>query len=273
MARTLTRRRTARSTDAYSPADEPEEANLPDDEEEDERPSRGSRRGNSKRRSDALHTEEARPSRRSRRAPDEDDEDTEPAPKVGGKGWGSYEKTKQATSSFPDDFKASGEAVIVHFLDDEPFLVYLQHWIERQGKRSWTCLENRCPLCDDAGDKPSQQVLFNVVDFTDPEDPQVKVWRAGPMIADILKNFAKDKKTSPLNRDDLYFSVSKQTKNKKTTYYITPVKERDLLDDWDIEPLTDEDLEEFDGKAYDEDILQVNSRTELKTIVRELLND
>jgi hypothetical protein len=93
------------------------------------------------------------------------------------------------------------------------------------------------------------------------------------MVADILKNYAKDKKTSPINRDDLYFSVRKETKNKKTNYYITPVKERDLLDDWDIEPLSEDDLETFDAKAYDEDILQVTRRTELKVIVREILND
>jgi hypothetical protein len=269
VARTLTRRRTARDTEAYSPAEEPEDERGYDDEE-DERPARGSRRGS---RRESLHTEEAdTSSRRSRRSRD-DDEDEEPAPKVGGKGWGSYEKTKQATSSFPDNFKATSESVIVKVLDEEPFLVFLQHWIERKGKKSWTCLESKCPLCDDAGDKPSQQICFNVVDFTDPEDPQIKVWQVGPMIADILKNYSKDKKTSPINRDDLYFSVSKDTKNKKTNYYITPVKERDLLDDWDIDPLTEEDLEEFDSKAYDEDILQVTRRTELKQIVREILND
>ncbi|MDX3260726.1 hypothetical protein PV336_16015 [Streptomyces sp. MI02-2A] len=270
MARTLTRRRTKRDTDAYSPADEPEDEKGYDEEEEDERPARGSRRGS---RRASVNTQEDKPSRRSRRAQDEDDEEEkEPPAKVGGKGWGSYEKTKQATSNFPDDFKASGEAVIVKFLDDEPFLVYLQHWIERTGKRSFTCLENRCPLCDDLGDKPSQQVLFNIVDFTDPDDPQVKVWRAGPMIADILKNFANDRKTSPLNRDDLYFSVSKQTKNKKTNYYITPVKERDLEDDWDVAPLSEDELTEFDDNAYGEDILQVSTRNELKTIAREALD-
>jgi hypothetical protein len=268
MARQLTRRRTAAATEAYTPADD-EQDEHGYAEEETERPARGSRRGS---RRESLHTEEAPASRRSRR-PQEDDEDDEPAPKVGGKGWGSYEKTKSATSSFPENFKVTGESVVVKILDDEPFLVFLQHWIERKGKRSWTCLENRCPLCDDAGDKPSQQVCFNVVDFTDPDDPQVKIWQFGPMVADILKNYSKDKKTSPINRDDLYFSVRKESKNNKTNYYITPVKERDLLDDWDIDPLEEEDLEEFDGKAYDEDVLQVNTRSELKQVAREILND
>ncbi|MFE9525209.1 hypothetical protein [Streptomyces sp. NPDC006631] len=268
MARTLTRRRTAASTEAYTPADD-EQDEHGYAEEETERPARGSRRGS---RRESLHTEEADTSRRSRREQDED-EDDEPAPKVGGKGWGSYEKTKSATSGFPENFKVTNESVVVKILDAEPFLVFLQHWIERKGKRSWTCLENKCPLCDDAGDKPSQQVCFNVVDFTDPNDPQVKIWQFGPMVADILKNYSKDKKTAPINRDDLYFSVRKESKNNKTNYYITPVKERDLDDDWDIEPLDDDDLEEFEGKAYDEDVLQVNSRSELKQIAREILND
>jgi hypothetical protein len=270
MPRTLTRRRTAAATEAYTPADDEQEEHGYAEEEETERPARGSRRS----RRESLHTEEAPASRRSRRASEEDDEeDNEPAPKVGGKGWGSYEKTKSATSGFPENFKVTNEAVVVKILDEEPFLVFLQHWIERKGKRSWTCLESRCPLCDDAGDKPSQQIAFNVVDFTDPEDPVVKVWQFGPMVADILKNYSKDKKTAPINRDDLYFSVSKQSKNSKTTYYITPVKERDLLDDWDIDPLTEEDLEEFDSKAYDDSVLHVNTRNELKQIAREILND
>jgi hypothetical protein len=269
MPRTLTRRRTTRDTEAYSP--EPGDTNLPEDDEEDERPARGSRRGS---RRESLHTEKAAaPSRRSRRSSEDDDEDDEPAPKVGGKGWGSYEKTKSATSSFPTDFKVTDDEVIVKFLDDEPFFVYLQHWIERQGKRSWTCLESKCPLCDDAGDKPSQQVCFNVVDFTDPESPELKMWKVGPTIADILKNFSKNKKTAPINRDDLYFSVSKERKNKKTTYFIRPVKERDLEGDWDTDPLTDEDLEEFEAKAYDENAVQVNTRAELKAIAAEILND
>jgi hypothetical protein len=248
MARTLTRRRSTRDTEAYTPADEPDES---------------------------LHTEEASTSsRKSRRSREEEpEEDKEPTPKVGGKGWGTYEKTKQATSSFPDNFKVTNEQVLIKILDEEPFLVFLQHWIERKGKRSWTCLESRCPLCDDAGDKPSQQVSFNVVDFTDPDDPQLKVWQFGPMVADILKNFSKDKKTSPINRADLYFAVSKETKNNKTTYFIVPVKERDLGDDWDTDPLTDDDLDEFDAKAYDEDVLHVNTRSELKTIASEILND
>jgi hypothetical protein len=268
MARTLTRRRSARSTDAYSPADEPEDERY--EEEEDERPARGSRRGS---RRESLHTEEAPASRRSRRpSKDEDDEDDEPTPSVGGKGWGSYEKSKQANSSFPDDFKVTNEEVLLKFLDEEPFWVYLQHWIERKGKRSWTCLEVRCPLCDDAGDKPTQQVCFNVVDFTDPKDPKVKVWKVGPMVADILKNFAKNDKTKPINRDDLYFSARKESKNNKTNYYITPVKERDIYDDWDVDP-DNVDLDALEDDAYDESVFKVNSRSELKQIAREILND
>jgi hypothetical protein len=267
MARTLTRRRAPRSTDAYSPAEEPEDERY--DDEEDERPARGSRRGS---RRESLHTEEAPASRRSRRPAKDEEEDDEPSPSVGGRGWGSYEKTKQATSSFPDDFKVTGDEVLFKFLDDEPFWVYLQHWIERKGKRSWTCLEVRCPLCDDAGDKPSQQVCFNVVDFTDPQDPKVKVWKVGPMVADILKNFAKSDKTKPLNRDDLYFSARKETKNNKTNYYIIPVKERDIYDDWEVDP-DDVDLDALEADAYDETIFKVNSRSELKQIAREILND
>lgn len=272
--RTLTRRRTARDTDSYTPT-EPDEDNLPEDDEEDERPARGSRRS----RRDSLHTQEDKPSRRSRRTRDEDDDDDEddeprePRPKVGGSGWGTYQKTRSKNSGFPDDFKVTDEEVLFKLLDAEPFFVYMQHWIERQGKKSFTCLESKCPLCDDAGDKPSQQICFNVIDFTDPDDPQIKVWRVGPMVADILQNFSKNKKTAPLDREDLYWSVRKERKNKKTNYFITPVKERDLEDDWDVEPLDDDALGEFRDKAYDEDAIQVSTRAELRKIASEIYDD
>lgn len=281
MTRTLTRRRTARDEVAYTPADDGD-----DEDQAQETTARGARRGG---RREALNTEEDKPAPRrgSRRAQadDDDDEDEKPArgsrrggrteeeppQKVGGKGWGEYERTK--SSAFPDDFKVTDEAVLIKLLDEEPFHVFLQHWIERKGKKSWICLENKCPLCDDAGDKPSQQICFNVVDFTDPEDPQVKMWRFGPMVADILRNYSKDKKTSPINKDDLYWSVSKETKKSKTTYYITPVKERDVADDWDIEPLGDEDFEEFESQMYGDDAIHVNTRAELREIAREIMND
>lgn len=272
--RTLTRRRTARDTDSYTP-EEPEDDNLPEDDEEDERPARGSRRS----RRESLHTQEDKPSRRSRRTRDEDDDDDEddeprePRPQVGSKGWGGYEKTRSKNSTFAQDFKLTDEETLVKVLDAEPFFVYMQHWIERQGKKSFTCLEVKCPLCDDLGDGPSQQICFNVIDFTDPDDPQLKIWRVGPTVADIFKNFSKNKKTAPIDREDLYWSVRKERKNKKTSFFITPVKERDLEDDWDIAPLEADELKEFADKAYDESAIQVNTRAELRKIAAEVMDD
>lgn len=277
MPRTLTRRRTAKDTDAYTPADdEDEETTAQDEGDEDERPRarRGSRRstGKSSRRS-RLHTEDDE---------DDDEEDAEKprssrkrseAPASGGKGWGSYNKQKSESGDFPENLKVTDEAILIKFLDDEPFYVYRQHWIERSGKKSFTCLSDNCPLCDELGDRPRLQVLFNVIDFTDADNPEVKVWTVGTRVAGALKNFAADKKTSPLNRENLYWSVSKSGKGSKTQYSINPVKERDLEEDWDIEPLTADDIEDFDGQAYDESIVQFQTRKQLREIVDEVLDE
>jgi hypothetical protein len=216
---------------------------------------------------------------RSRREPDEDEED-EPRTKrkspagrplsTAGKGWGSYNKQKSEGGDYAEQLKVTDEAVLIKFLEDEPFVVYRQHWLERQGKRSFTCHGEGCVLCDDLGDKPRLQACFNVVDLTDPDNPEVKVWIVGTRVAGALKNFAADKKTAPLDRENLYWAVSKSGTGSKTQYTITPVKERDLAEDWDFEPLTSEEIEDFRKDAYDESIVDVQTRKQLEEIVEEL---
>lgn len=268
MARTLTRRPAADDTDETT---------------ETEAPRRGSRRS----------TEDEAP-KRSRRAPlhteddsegDEPDEDEAPRSSRGRRqaeperdtasGWGGYEKHKSAGSDFPDNLVVTDEAILIKVLDDAPFAVYLQHWIERKGKKSFTCNEENCPLCDDLGDKPKTQAMFNVVDYTDPDNPVVRPWTVGNLVANLFKNYAKDKKTAPINRDDLYWSVSKSGGGSKgrVAYQVTPVKERDLGDDWDMDPATEADLDKFDAAKYGKDLVQYSTRKQLQEIADEALGD
>ena len=247
MARTLTRRRSSDSATAkkYEPVDDVASTPTSDDS------------GDS-----------APRFRRRTAAPKDRPKVTKP--KVAA-GWDAADAAKN--DDFPDELEVTDEAILIHFLDGEPFAVYKQHWIERKGKKSWICLKDNCPLCEDIGDRPQAKILFNVVDFTDPENPVNKLWTVGSRVSTTLKNLNKDKKVGPIDRDDLYFSVSKSGSGTKTVYVITPVKARDVDEDWDIEPLSDEEIDDFNAKAYESDVVEYHTKNQLTEIADEILGD
>ena len=246
MARTLTRRRSSDSATAkkYEPVDDV--ASTPTTEDSEDSAPRGRRR-----------TKQA-------------DKPKVTKPKVA-KGWDAADAAKN--DDFPDELEVTDEAILVHFLDGAPFAVYKQHWIERKGKKSWICLGDNCPLCEDTGDRPQAKILFNVVDFTDPENPVNKLWTVGSRVSTTLKNLNKDKKVGPIDRDDIYFSVSKSGSGTKTVYVVTPVKERDVDEDWDIDPLSAEEIDEFNAKAYESDVVEYHTKNQLTEIADEILGD
>lgn len=240
-----------------------------DDEDEDEAP-RGRR---SRSRDD--DDEDDRPSR-SRRSRDDDDEGDDrprkkrPGKSTVGKGWGGYESVKGLSSDYVNAWKIPTKRTLIKILDEEPFSTFAEHWLDdRKGKKSFVCLGEDCPLCEDLGDRPSAYALFNILDLTDPDSPKVEVWKTGKRVAGTLLEYAKDKKTAPLNREDLYWSIFKSgEKGGNVQTNLNPVKARDLLDDWDCEPFTEEELEDFTLHT-EEEFVYINSRKELKAIAAE----
>lgn len=293
--RTISRR--SRDENAYE--DEPRSSRK--DADEDDRPSRGrSRRddrdeepprGRTRRTRDEEPEDEPRGrSRRSRDAdPEEDDRprrsrrDSDDSPREGsrrpskstvGKGWGGYDEVKGSGSDYVNTWKLPTKATLIKILDAEPFTTYAEHWLDEitKGKRSFVCLGEDCPLCDDLGDRPSGYALFNILDLTNPDNPKVEVWKAGKRVAGMLKNYSDDKKTSPLNREDLYWSIFKSgEKGGNVQTNLNPVKARDLLEDWDVDPFTDDELDEFEKDLHvEEDVVYINSRKDLKEVAENL---
>lgn len=264
MTRTLTRR-------SSKPAEEEEETPTAS---RSRRPLRGSSRSTSKPEPEDIE--------------EEDDDDDEPAPRsrrrIDSKedkpkrtissGWSGYTKVRKETNEFAKNLEVTDEELVIKFLDKEPFATFNQHWIERKGKRSWPCTDE-CPLCD-LGDKAKTQVMLNVLEFSDPDNPTVVVWQVGTMVADIIAGFAKSSKTSPIDRSDLYFSVNKTGGGKRggrVSYNLRPIKERDLLADWDVEPLTEEEIEAYGEKAYGDDIVQIPTQRQLEEIADEISDE
>jgi hypothetical protein len=143
-------------------------------------------------------------------------------------------QSPQSSGGYINDFRFSEDSQLVKFLDSEPLAVYSQHWIERAGKRSWTCLGNeKCPLCS-IGDKPSRKVAFAIANLSSPDGAVAEVLTVSPKTMQILNRYHQDRSTGPLDR--LYYSMSKTGSGPKTVFNILPVKARDLEEDWGLDP-------------------------------------
>lgn len=222
-----------------------------------------------RRRRDEDEDEETTP-RRSRRVADEDDEDDdEPAPvkrksrrarpepedvdeETGdedsdeeaavipiSRGREQIKKNRPVGEGGMAFFKWDEEPQLVKFLSNEPW-AYDQHWVTRDGKQSFPCMGKGCPLCA-IGVKVSQKVVYPILNLTPPkgEDPIVQTVEIGVTLEETLIAYDADKKTGPLDR--LWWSMSRtegarsRGSRKKYNYVFTPVKDRDLEEDWEID--------------------------------------
>lgn len=272
MPRAATRRRSRRDEDEYDEPTAEEETprrgrSRTRDEDDDARPARA-------RRSRSHDEDEERPARRRSRDEHEsdpdDDERKERFKKSVGSGWSGLDDRK-VSGDFPDNFKPSEDAVLIKFLDDEPVVAWREYWLAgKSGKKSYVQLADDDPLAQQ-GNKATAKAAFNIVSFAH-DEPVLKVWTVGQKVGEIIQGYAQESRTKPINREDLYFSVRRTGSQKKgwnTT--VNPVKERDLDEDWGIEPLSDDELADFEELAWDaEKVVHVNTWSELQTIADEL---
>jgi hypothetical protein len=221
-------------------------------------------------------TEEALKGRRSigNKRSDAGEETESAAPNIGSEGWEGYDKESVGSSAFPDRFTLTTKKQVIHFVDEKPFFNWKQHWINRTGKRSWTCLKTEenptgCPLCESLGDKAATQTVFNVVVFDKEGEASLTYWQVGKGFGDTIRQFVTEKATNPLNKADLYFTVARSDGKGAKDLYMQAVKARDLEEDWDIVPLSDEELVEFESQKHDKSIIKIDTRKQLREIVDE----
>ena len=212
----------------------------------------------------------------------DDDDDEQPefesaapsnAAKVIRRGWGAVEQAKSADSPYAQRLRVGDDPVIIKFLEDEPYATYRQHWVERQGQKSFTCIadidEKGCPLCD-AGSRPATRFAFNVVLLSSDSEPVIKSYEVGPRVIDQLKNFHTDPRQGPLSKH--YWAVSRTGKGPTSATNHQLVKERDL-EEWGIDTPNEGDFEIFRKQAYTPDIIQIPSRKDLIQIAMEDLSE
>lgn len=170
-------------------------------------------------------------------------------------------------SDFPNQFTVEEDEKLIKFLEDEPCANYKQHWADwmpKGSKLSYTCPGEDCPICDEVGDRPDLKTCFNVIDFTDPEHPEVKLLVVGMKVEQLIEKLHNDPKTGPLTKG--YFAIYKSGDKKRTQTNLRPVKERDLPDDWDLEPLTDKQIAKYEEKCWDESAIPVTPKATLRQV-------
>lgn len=186
------------------------------------------------------------------------------------RGWGNVDSTKQADSPYAQRLKIDEKPVIVKFLEDEPYSSFRMHWVERQGQKSFTCIadmhEQGCPLCD-AGHRPNPRFAFNVALLNEDGDSLVRSYEVGPRVIDSLKNFHMNPSMGPLSKH--YWAISRSGKGPTSQTNHQMVRARDLEEEWNIAPLTDEGISSVKSQAYDESIVPIPSRKTLVSIASE----
>lgn len=236
---------------------------------------------------DDTATDEA-PRRRSKYSEEDDGDDSsaeeirqlkDAAKSTIKRGWAAAENVKSSDNMFANRLQLSDEPVVVKFLEDDPYVSYKQHWIERQGQKSFTCIADLdpkgCPLCA-AGDRPVSRYSFNVAllnpdENGEPVDPILRSFDVGNKVIDALKAFHQDPRQGPLPKH--YWAISRSGKKQTSQTNLNVIKERDLLEEWDITPPTDEALDKVRKQAYTPDIVFISTRKTLLEIANEELGD
>jgi hypothetical protein len=184
-------------------------------------------------------------------------------------GWGAAEsKLTTKSSEYPNDFKFTKEPQLVRFLEDAPFAVYQQHWIEREGKKSFVCLEDECPLCIIAGDKPRGRFAFNVLVLSG-EEQTVQILTAPPTFARMLRSANDDERRGPLTKH--YWAISREGTGPQTTFNLERVRVTDLAEEWEMDAES-VDVLAANAVKYDASTVYVSPKDEMTTIARSLIN-
>ena len=175
----------------------------------------------------------------------------------------------KVSKQYANDFKFEEEVQLIKFFPIDNVMSFSQHWVQRQGKKSFICLgTSQCPLCR-AGNKAENKFAFSVINLMD-EDPSVQMMTVGLRLYGQLEKLNGDPKTGPLDR--LFWAVSKSGQGTKTSYSIMPVKERDLPEDWDLD-VSEISAAIRDLKPLGPSALRISTRDELAEIAHEIPED
>jgi hypothetical protein len=195
------------------------------------------------------------------------------------------------TGAYPE-FKPDETERVVQMIDDDMIAGYYFHWVEEaDGRKSFLCLANPsednfiggdgergCPLCecDKITKAPQFRAIFNVVELSDwdKKHPEVAVLETGVTLAGLIADAAESARSGPINRDDIAFAVKRTSSGegvkRKYTFQFTPIKTRDLVEDYGVQALTDEQRADLLTRRYDAVIVKRDTFEDLANLVDDL---
>jgi hypothetical protein len=204
---------------------------------------------------------------------DDFDVDARPAQKAESSavssGWDAAEKLTVSTGDFPVDFKHSETAQVIRFLDPAgPFASYKQHFLSnKEGKKSYVCLGATCPLCTVLKHRAEDKRGFTIANLsTDPFSRQILT--ATPRLFKTLSAINSSPQ-GPINKEGMYWGLSRTGIKQTTVYHVTPIKARDLSDDWNIDQAAAEAAIAA-MEPYPASTIRENSYAELLEIAQDL---
>ena len=171
-----------------------------------------------------------------------------------------------SAKTYATDFKFDEDVQLIKFISSDP-MTFMQHWINRPGKKSFVSIGEDDPLIA-VGSVPSQKFAFTVLNLSD-EDPQLQLMIVGVRLCGQLEKLASNPKTGPLDRPDMYWAVSKSGQGTSTSYSLVPVKERDLAEEWEIDPVAAAELIKT-LKPLGPEALHTSTKAQLAEIAREI---
>jgi hypothetical protein len=141
-----------------------------------------------------------------------------------------------APKQFTKDLVVSEEPQLVKFLDpDGPYATYKAHWLDekKEGQKSFVCLEKGCPICLKLPDNyPSKRRAFSVAVISPDGTATLTRLNAAPTLFKQL-HAAESSLAGPLSKN--YWSLSRRGAMQAVVFTVTPVKGRDLMEDYGID--------------------------------------
>jgi hypothetical protein len=110
--------------------------------------------------------------------------------------------------------------------------------------------------------------LYNVIQLTG-KKPKVQQWEAGPQAVTALKK-KNEARSGPLTRQ--YYSVEryKEGGNGPWKLDLSVVRESEVVDDWNLDPLEDAELDVLEKDCKGVEYVKYPTRKELREVAKTL---